>query len=159
MANRSLSESLSVIQALKPSTLTTNNTTVAGSAVDVAGYDVVLLEANFGTWGDTTTGGFEIGLQHSDDTVSGNFVDVPNAELSYTVTGDNTTSGSQATGIFAKMDSTSEDDSVYTSDYLGSKRYIRYKISAEGNQSSGTIVGINFIKGRPLFAKTSANRS
>ena len=158
MANRSLSESLSIVQALKPSTLTTNNTTVAGAGVDLLGYDAASIHISAGTWGDTTTGGWEIGLQHSDASGSG-YVDVPNAEVSFYVTGDNTTTGAQVTGIVAKIDSAAEDDAVYTADYLGNKRYLRYKISAEGNQSTGTPFAINIVRGRPVFAPTGANRS
>lgn len=159
MGNRSLSESLSFVQALAPSTLTTNNTTVAGTATDVAGFDSTTVIISVGACGDTTTGGWEIGLQHSDDTVSGNFVDVPDAELSHYVTGDNTTTGAQDTGIVAKIDAVADGSQIYTADYLGSKRYIRYKISAEGNQSNGTPFAISYAKGRPGFAKTGANRS
>lgn len=159
MSNRALSESLALVQSQLPATLTTNNTTVAGSAIDLLGFDSTTVIANFGAWGDTATGGWEIGLQHSDDTVSGNFVDVPNAQLSYSVTGDNTTTGAQAAGIFAKVDAVAEGSLAYTTDYLGNKRYIRHKICSEGNQSTGTPIAITVAKGRPLFAKTGANRS
>lgn len=142
MTNRSVVDSHNYTYTLEVDGRTTNNTTVAGSAVDLQGYDAATVLACFGDWVDTTTGGIEIAVQHSDDTVSGNFVDVPNVELTDTIAGSSTVSGASTTGVFCRVDAAAEDDAVYKTGYLGNKRYIRVKLAATGNQSTGYELGV-----------------
>lgn len=155
MMNRELAANIEPVQTLDPATLTTNNTTVAGGAVDLQGFNSATILANVGEWGDTTTGGWEIGVQHSDDTVSGNFVDVPNDQLTDTVAGDSTVTGAQSTGVFAVVDAADEDDAVYKTGYIGAKRYLRYFLTATGNQTNGTPLAITVVKGHANIAPTS----
>ena len=126
-----------------------NNTTVAGAAIDTQGYDAVTVIADIGAWGDTVSGGLlEIGLQHSDDTVSGNFVDVPNAELTDTVAGASTVTGAITTGVFASVSSTSNDQKVAKTGYIGTKRYLKVKFNGEKNLATGTPVSVVAIEGK-----------
>jgi hypothetical protein len=159
MANREMANNIKIVQALAPALRTTNNTTVAGAAVDTQGYDSATFVADFGAWGDTTTGGWECGVQHSDDTVSGNFEDVPDNLLSYSVAGDHTVTGASDTGVFVKINAQAEASNVYTTSYLGNKRYVRPLLAAEGNNSNGTPCGINVLLGHPHRSPTGANKA
>lgn len=154
--NREQDSNLSIVQSLAAVNLTINNTTVAGGAIDLQGFDSATICADIGTWGDTVAGGMmEFAVQHSDDTVSGNFTDVADTDLTDTVTLTSTVSGGAATGGFAKVTGTSDDAKVVKTGYKGGKRYIRHKINGEKNLATGTPVSITVIKGNPHVAPTS----
>lgn len=144
MPNRELSSCKELDSMLDNATLTTNNTTVAGGSADLQGCDAATVIADIGEWGDTGTDGWEIGLQESDD--DSTWTDVADADLTTTVAGASTVTGAQSTGIFAIIDDASEDDRQYKTGYIGSKRYIRPKLTATGNQSTGTPIGVFCIK-------------
>jgi len=155
MPNRSVVDALNLVYSLEVDSRTTNNTTVAGAAVDTQGYDAITVIVPFGDWGDTTTGGIEVALQHSDDTVSGNFVDVPDADMTDTITGTSTVSGASTTGVFARVDAAAEDDTIYKTGYLGNKRYVRTKLAATGNQSGGYEMGTIVMRSRASLQPVS----
>lgn len=159
MPNRSNDSNMTIEQSIAPDLYQTNNTTVAGSAVDTRGYDAVTCFVSVNDWGDTGTGGWEFSIQESDDTVAGNFTDVADADLTYTVTGDSTVTGAADSGVYAVVDAADEDDQVYTTGYIGNKRYIRQYATATGNQSTGTDLEAGFILELPDAAPTGDNRS
>lgn len=153
MPNRSQVDILAPVNMVDPAVQIINNTTVAGAACDLEGYDAATIIAQIGAWGDTVAGGLiEIGLQHSDDTVAGNFVDVPDAQLTDTVAGASTVTGAVDTGVFSTVSSTSTDQKIQKTGYIGGKRYIRAKINGEKNLATGTPVAILLVKGKPANA-------
>lgn len=148
--NRTDVSNFAPVNMVDPAVQIINNTTVAGAALDLQGYDSASFYAQIGAWGDTVSGGLiEIGLQHSDDTVAGNFVDVPNADLTDTIAGASTVSGAVATGVFASVNATSNDQKVVKTGYKGNKRYVRVKINGEKNLATGTPVAVLMVKGHP----------
>lgn len=156
MPNRSQVDNLNFAAMSDNAVRIINNTTVAGEATDLQGFDAVTVIADIGAWGDTVAGGLiEIGLQHSDDTVSGNFVDVPNAQLTDTIAGASTVTGAITTGVFASVSSTSNDQKVVKTGYIGAKRYIRVKFNGEKNLASGTPISVVAIEGIPNRAPTA----
>lgn len=152
MPNRSLVDNISVEDMSDNQLRIINNTTVAGGAIDLQGFDSATIVADIGVWGDTVSGGLvEIGLQESDASGSG-FTDVANADLTDTIAGASTVTGAVATGVFASVSSTSNDQKQVKTGYLGSKRYIRAKINGEKNLATGTPIAILAIKGHPSKA-------
>ena len=158
MANRSQNFNLDLRQSISPDLYQTNNTTIAGAAVDCLGYDSVTPFVSVNDWGDTSTGGWEFGLLHSDSANTG-FVDVPNEDLTVTVAGASTVTGAQDTGVFCIIDAAAEDDAIYTTGYIGNKRYVKVKATATGNQSTGTDLEAGVILANPANAPTGANIS
>lgn len=148
MPNRSQVDNLNFAAMSDNALRIINNTTVAGAAIDTQGYDAVTVITDIGAWGDTVAGGLlEIGLQHSDDTVSGNFVDVPNAQLTDTIAGSSSVTGAIATGVFASVSATSNDQKVVKTGYIGGKRYLRVKFNGEKNLATGTPVSVVIVEG------------
>lgn len=157
MPNRSMNDDIKIVQSVSPDLYTTNNTTVKGATCDLQGYDSCTAFFSINDWGDTTTGGWEIGIQHSDDTVDGNFTAVAAADLTHTVAGGSSVTGALSTGNFANITLGAEDDAVYTTGYVGSKRYVRIYMTATGNQSTGSDLEAGFILGHPNLVPTGAN--
>lgn len=148
MPNRTQSSNVALANMVDPAVQIINNTTVAGAAMDLQGVDAAYVAAQIGVWGDTVAGGLiEIGLQHSDDTVAGNFTDCAAADLTDTVSGASTVTGAIATGVFATVSATTNDQKVVKTSYRGSKRYIRVKINGEKNLATGTPIAVLLVKG------------
>ena len=153
MPNRSNNKNYAAVNMVDPANRIINNTTVAGGAIDLQGYDVADIVLQIGVWADTVAGGLmEFGLQHNDDTVSGGFVDVPNSLLTDTVEAESTVSGAIATGVFAKVSSTENDQTTAKTSYIGNKRYIRLKINGEKNLANGTPSAALALLGKPAHA-------
>lgn len=101
--------------------------TLKGSAVDLLGFESVVLVVNTGAIaGD---GLYVMSMQHSDTSVDGDFVDVPAADRVGT------------------LPAALEASTVYKQGYIGNKRYVRAVIT----KTSGTSIaaGAVFVKGRP----------
>lgn len=155
MPNRSQVKNITTLAMADNAVQIINNTTVAGGAIDLQGYDSATIIATVGAWGDTVAGGqIELGLQHSDASGSG-FVDVPNDQLTDTIAGDSTVTGAVATGVYGQVSSTSNDQFVVKTGYIGGKRYIRSKLNGEKNLATGTPIGIVAVLGIPANAPTS----
>lgn len=161
MGQRSIFETNYDESTIVIGTQTGTNTVVAGAAIDVTGSDEQAIVLNTAAWNasDTVAGGFVVyGLQHSDDTVSGNFVDVPNEELTTTATATSTVSGAQAEGVFARVEKDAAA-TVVTTSYLGNKRYIRLVRTTQTAVTNGFAHCVSLIKGRlstaPVGYKTN----
>lgn len=130
-------------------THTGNNATVASAAFDCQGEieQGFIIHAAAWNGADTVAGGFvEFNIQHSDDTVAGNFVDVPNDQLSVggfsdAINGANTITGGAATGVVHRIILNSTATAVKSS-YLGSRRFIRIKRTTQTNVASGFLLAI-----------------
>lgn len=124
-----------------------SNTTLAGGAVDTQGCDALSVLAEFGVNAETVSGGLtEVALQHSDDTVSGNFVDIPDANLTSTITKSSTVTGAAATGVIAKCTGTSDDERQVIVGVKECKRYIRAKFNVEKAQTIGIPIALTVLK-------------
>ena len=120
-----------------------------GTSVDLAGIRSALIVAAVGESGDTLSGSvyIELEVEHCND--DSTWVDCADADLLNSVTGNNT-------GTFAKIDADGEDGVIYTTQYVGTKRYVRVVINVTGSHSVGTPIGIVIVKGdaakQPLTA-------
>ena len=151
MPNRTQAHNSSTLNMIDPQALTANNTTVAGAAIDLQGFDSATIYAQMGVWGDTIAGGLtEFGLQESDSSGSG-FTDVANADLTDTIAAASTVTGAATTGVYANVSSTSNDQKVVVTGYKGKKRYIRAKFNVEKNQATGIPVSVLCVRGRPSY--------
>lgn len=121
--NRDLASAISVASSLLPNVRTS---TASGSGVDLAGYNGAAVVAHIGT---ITDGTFAISVEESDD----------NSSFS---------AATALVGSFTNGTS-SADDTVQEVSYVGTKRYIRGKVTVTGSPSTGGPVGITVIRGLP----------
>ena len=77
-------------------------------------------------------------VQESDD--DSTYTAVADADLSDSVTGTNT-------GTFAVIDDAAEDDAVYSTKYIGNKRYVKVVANLTGTHTNGTPLGCVALKG------------
>ena len=152
-----LSKNTKIVPSLLPDLRTTNNTTVEGSWVDRQGFNDVMITVGLGVWGDTTTGGIDFALQATNDTTAA--ADAADADLSSTVAGAETVTGAPASGYFARINALTEDEQVYSTDYIGDKRYLRVVMVANGNQSTGTDTHADINLFNPQTAPVSYNNA
>lgn len=130
--------------SLVPAVRTTNNATVAGSAIDTQGAGELAIEANVGVFGDATVSGakLEFYLQHSDTTATSDFTAVAASQLALptatTQTGSSTVTGVPTAGFFGVVSTTANDETILRAGYMGNKRYVRAVVAAEKNQTNGT---------------------
>lgn len=130
MATRDLKNNVSVVAAVAPATLTATNTS---AAIDTLGYESVTVSILTGAIGGA--GNFTPKLQHSDTTTSGDFVDVPAAEL---------------IGTFPAA--LLEASSVRVG-YKGAKRYVRTVLTL--NSGTNIAAAASVILGHPRQAPTA----
>lgn len=131
-----------VQQVIDPANTTTD---VDSDAVDLQGYEGVLLAVAVGESGDSLSGTVKIELEveHADDDGTGSpgaWTDVADDDLLNFVAGTND-------GCFAVIDAAAEDDAVYTTSYIGTKRYVRVVANLVGSHSNGTPIGAIAVKG------------
>lgn len=148
MTTREIDTKVAISTSLLPSSRTTNNTTVAGTGVDLRGFSAAEAVVHVGTYNETVSGAFsEFSLQESDDDTT--YTDVANADLTDTVAATCTVTGASTTGVFGKTSSTSNDEVVFKTGYKGTKRYIRVKENAEKNHNVGLVSSAVIIKAIP----------
>jgi len=151
MTTREIDSNIVITASLYPAALTTNNTTVAGTGVDLKGFSAAEVVVQVGTYAETVSGAFsEFSIQESDDDTT--YTDVANADLTDTVAATSTVTGASTTGVIGKVSSTSNDNVVFKSGYKGSKRYIRVKENAEKNHNVGLPVSAVVIAAIPNLA-------
>lgn len=113
---------------------------VTSEAIDLAEHVGVTVYGLVGESGDTLSGSVKIELevQHSDD--NSTYAACADADLSDSVTGTNT-------GTFAVIDAADEDDAVYSTKYIGNKRYVKVVANLTGTHTNGTPIGGLALKG------------
>ena len=104
--------------------------TLAGTAIDLRGFNAATLIVNTGAI--ASSGLYDIRLQESATTTSGDFTDVAAADLL----------GTLPAGLAA--------DSVYKQGYVGTKRYIRALITKQSGAS--IVAGAVIVRGEPSDA-------
>lgn len=119
-------------------TAKTGNTAITGTAIDRQGFESVEFVATLGT---ITTAGtqYAIEVQESDTTTSGDFTAVADVDLL----------GTEADASFV-------DSEIGTSKkigYVGSKRYVRVKVTPSGNTGESTF-GVVAVLGHPALTPT-----
>jgi len=124
--------------------------TVTSQACDLQGFSGAAVVIPVGATGDTLSGSifFEFTLSHSDD------------DSTYTtVTSNNDITGGtlSATNAFLKLDANGEATNVYGIGYVGGKQYLKVVCTKTGTHSNGTVIGADFIKGRPISAPVSTD--
>lgn len=112
-------------------TAATRTADANGTGVDLQFYEGAHIVAVVGAEGDTLSGSVKIELEVEESDDDSTYTDVADADLSTTVTGTNT-------GTFALIDAAAEAPAVYTTDYKGSKRYIRVVWNITGTHTNGT---------------------
>jgi hypothetical protein len=117
------------VQAVKPQNRTT---TVESSAIDITGYDGVLIEYNVGTSADTLSG---------------------SVYLTGTLTESATTGGSYAAvdasdyvGTLPVIDDPAEDDSIHLVAYQGVNGFIKVGFELTGTHTTGIPVAVSVFK-------------
>ncbi|QKK28901.1 hypothetical protein FE844_004620 [Rhizobium indicum] len=121
------------VQALAPAVVTA---AVAGSAVDLAGFDSALFVINTGA--TAGSGDFGVKLQESDTTMDADFADVASADRLGTVP------------------ATLAANSAYCLGYIGSKRkrFVRVAVTKAGGTSIA--LGATAVLGHPAIAPVAA---
>lgn len=105
------------------------------TGINQAGFTDLLFQVSVGASADTlsSTNKIELELEESDD--DSTYTDCANASVHGYVTGTNT-------GTFGVIDGTSDDDTLYTCRYLGTKKYCRVVLNFSGTHSTGTPIGV-----------------
>lgn len=113
-----------------------------GADCDLLGFGGVTVLFNVGNSGDTLSGSVEINLevQHSDD--ASTWSACADTDIIDSVTGANT-------GTVAHIDAPAEDSAVFSTQYIGGKRYVRGVVNLVGTHSNGTPVSMTYIRFRP----------
>jgi hypothetical protein len=141
---KDLHSKISVEQAIAPKTYSTGITGTVD--IDLKGYNSAEIEITYGDHADTLSGSvdFDVDLEHADPLSTGlhdTFADVAQADvLGCTL----------ATGaIINHVEADADTNQVYRIGYVGGKRFLKVAVTANGTHSTGTIIGVNVIKGDP----------
>lgn len=130
---KDISEILGSIDSIAPAVITTDTD---GDGVDLQGYDGALIVAHIGISGDTLGASLHTQIEIEESEDDSTYDDVADADLTDTVTGDNT-------GTICKIDAAAEDPAVHVSSYLGTKRYIRAVDNITGTHTNGTPICVS----------------
>lgn len=144
---KDLHSNIKAEQAIAPKTYTTGITGTAD--IDLAGFNSCEIEITYGDHADTLSASvdFDVDLEHADDTGAGvhdTFADVVQAD----VLGCTLLTGA----IINHVEDDADTNQVYRVGYVGGKRFLKVGVTANGTHSTGTIIGVNVIKGHPLDA-------
>lgn len=125
---RDLHSNMDAVASLVPAV---QSATLAGSAVDLKGYGSAMLIVNTGAIAGS--GLYAMALQESDTTTDGDFDDVAAADV-----------------IGTALPASLAENTVYRLAYIGSKRFVRAKIT----KTSGTSIaaGAVIVRGHPHLA-------
>lgn len=130
MNQQTLFSMCEITEMLDPIVVTADATCTG--VLDMLGCCEALIIAHIGLTAATLDGSnyLEVQLEHSNTTTDGDYVAVPNADLSNYVTG-------SAVGTLCVIDAAADDNQAYMTSYNGSKRYVRAKVN-----ETGTVVGL-----------------
>ena len=113
-----------------------------GATCDLLGYDGCRIQVDVGNSGDTLSGSLDINLEveHSDD--DSTWTDCADTDLTDSVTGANT-------GTFQHIDAPTEDSAIFTTEYIGGKRYVRVVWNITGTHTNGCAGAASYHRFRP----------
>lgn len=146
---KDLHNNIGVAQGVLPKVYTTG---VTGTAeIDLAGYDSAEIEITAGAPGDTLGAAvkFTVTTTHADDDGTGSAGDYSNVAAADVL------GVTPAEGVCLTIDADAEASQVYRFGYVGGKRFVKVLVTAVGTHTTGTIVGVNVVKGHPLEAPTA----
>lgn len=137
---------ISNLRLIRAAVQTLSGTTAnASELIDRRGFSSLTVYLETGTVTDAgTAAGFTMKLQHSDTTVAGDFVDVPDAELIPNSAGTRTVTVTADT-----------DDNLLINGvgYVGSKRYVRTVTT--GTTGTSAVIHTMAVLGHPAQAPTT----
>lgn len=137
MHDKDLLGLLTVTQLLDPDTVTTDT---ASGYVDMLGFNSCMFVVSVGASGDTLSSSVKIELEVQEGDATNSFAAAPDTAVRTAITG-------TATGTFALIDAATEDDAVYTCQYVGNKRYAKVNINVTGTHTSGTPIAVLAVQG------------
>ena len=146
---KDLHDNIDIAPVVLPKLFTTG---VTGTAeIDLVGYDSAELEVTAGAPGDTLGAAvkFTVTTTHADDDGTGSAGAYENVEA------DDVLGVTPAEGVCLTIDADAEASQVYRFGYVGGKRFVKVLVTAVGTHTTGTIVGVNVVKGHPLEAPTA----
>jgi hypothetical protein len=118
---------------------------VNGTGVDLRDFDGNTITFNVGAEGITLSGvnKIELKVEVSDDDVT--YVACPNDDLLRFVTG-------VSTGTVVVLDDNTKAPGIYSTQYIGPRRYVRGALDYAGTHGTGTIISCVVKRGYPHFA-------
>lgn len=128
---KSLYENSYVTQVIDPVAITADTD---GDTIDTLHYDGSMAVVAVGEQGETLGESTYILLEVEESDDDSTFSDCDDADIYPYVDGTND-------GTFAKIDAAAEDDTCYTVEYRGSKRYWRVVVNMVGTHETGTPIG------------------
>lgn len=146
---KDLHSNIDIAAVVLPKVYTTG---VTGTAeIDLAGFDSAEIEVTVGAPGDTLGSSvkFTVTATHADDDgagSAGSYANVAAADI---------LGVTPSSGVCLTVDANAEASQVYRFGYVGGKRFVTILAEAIGTHSTGTIIGVNVIKGHPLDAPTT----
>jgi len=149
---KDLYNNISLVQVIAPVKVL-NDTVPDAVAVDLAGYNSAVIEISNGAKAAGDTGTITLKVEHADDGaatpgVAGSYDEVEAVDLQ----GVTPTAG---TGIVFTLAAAAQAAAITKIGYIGGKRWLKFTLAEADNNATGTIIGINLIKGHPLDAPTS----
>jgi len=146
---KDLHSNIDIAAVVLPKVYTTG---VTGTAeIDLAGFDSAEIEVTVGAPGDTlgASVNFTVTTTHADDDGAGSAGSYANVAAADVL------GVTPSSGVCLTVDDDAEASQTYRFGYVGGKRFLAILVTAVGTHSTGTIIGVNVIKGHPLDAPTS----
>ena len=124
-----------------------DNTVPAAVEVDLAGFNSAVIEVSCGAKAAGDTGTITLKLEHADDSavpgVAGTYAEVEAVDMQGVTP-------ATGTGIILTLASGAVAAAVYKIGYVGGKRHLKFTLAENDSNATGTIIGINLIKGHGL---------
>ena len=131
------------VQAIAP-ILVLDATVPAAVEVDLAGFNSAVIEISNAAKPIGDTGTITLAVTHADDNgsgVAGSYADVAAADIQ---------GATPASGVVFTLATAAQAAAVTKIGYVGGKRFIKLTFAEASSNSTGTIIGVNVIKGHPL---------
>ena len=128
------------VQAIKP-VLVLDNIVPAAATVDLAGFNSAVIEVSCGAKGAGDTGTITLKVEHVDDDgtgSSGTYASVEEKDM---------LGVTPASGVILTLVGGAVAAKTYKFGYVGEKRFIKLTLAEADSNATGTIMGINVIKG------------
>ena len=131
---------IDIVQAVAPVTVL-NDTVPAAKEIDLAGGMSAVIEVSCGAKGAGDTGTIALKVEHADDDGTGS------AGSYASVEGKDMLGVTPVSGVVLTLPGGAVAANVYKYGYVGGKRFIKLTLTESDSNATGTIIGINVIKG------------
>lgn len=142
---KDLYNNLDIYQAIAP-VLVLDATVPAAKEVDLAGCNAAVIEVSCGAKGSGDTGTITLTVTHADDDGTGSSGSYGNVEAKDIL------GATPSSGLILTLGAGAVAAATYKFGYVGGKRFIKLTLAENDSNSTGTIMGINVIKGALLDA-------